>query len=63
MSKSDIGRILEPKLPREVPCDWCGDKSVKAVRIEKKATSMYACGKHVKVAEETAKKPPRRINI
>lgn len=63
MAGSDIGRHVTHKDPKTVGCEWCGGPSVKAIRIEGKATFTYACDSHVAVAERTAKKPPRRINV
>jgi len=60
---AEIGRVVTHKPPNEVPCDMCGDPSVKVVRREKKATFLYACGTHVDVIERMAKKPPREVRI
>lgn len=57
------GSVVTPQDPSNVPCEWCGDPSVKAVRIAGRATHMYACGDHVQTAMKANEKKPRQRRI
>lgn len=44
--------VTEPSTPGEVPCEWCGDPSVKAIQHTKRAGQfVYACARHIETAE------------
>lgn len=76
----DLGRLTgqialsedEPKMPhdpKDVPCNWCGEQSTRAIEQVKRIKNgfmglsmyFYVCDEHVKVAEENkVLNPPRK---